>query len=94
MANGGSIKYNVGFNVDKSGLNQLKSSLQEIKNMTAKDFMNITGGNDLAKAKNELDEIHRTLGKVDAAFESAFNSDLGTLNIAKFNQIFIIFIDK
>ena len=86
MANGGSIKYNIGFNVDKSGLNQLKSSLQEIKNMTAKDFMNITGGNDLAKAKKELDEIHRTLGKVDAAFESAFNSDLGTLNIAKFNQ--------
>lgn len=86
MANGGSIKYNIGFNVDKSGLNQLKSSLQEIKNMTAKDFMNITGGNDLSKAKKELDEIHRTLGKVDAAFESAFNSDLGTLNIAKFNQ--------
>ena len=86
MANGGSIKYNIGFNVDKSGLNQLKASLQEIKNMTAKDFMNITGGNDLGKAKKELDEIHRTLGKVDAAFESAFNSDLGTLNIAKFNQ--------
>ena len=86
MANGGSIKYNIGFNVDKSGLNQLKSSLQEIKNMTAKDFMNITGGNDLTKAKKELDEIHRTLGKVDAAFEAAFNSDLGTLNIAKFNQ--------
>ena len=35
MANGGSIKYNIGFNVDKSGLNQLKSSLQEIKSMTA-----------------------------------------------------------
>ena len=86
MANGGSIKYNIGFNVDKSGLNELKSSLQEIKNMTAKDFMDINGGNDLTKAKNELEKIHQTLGKVDAAFESAFNSDLGTLNIAKFNQ--------
>lgn len=86
MANGGSIKYNIGFNVDKSGLNQLKSSLQEIKMMTAQDFMKITGGNDLSKAQKELKEIHQTLGKVDAAFESAFNSDLGTLNIAKFNQ--------
>ena len=53
MANGGSIKYNIGFNVDKSGINQLKSSLQEIKSMTAKEFMNITGGNDLCKAKKE-----------------------------------------
>ena len=42
MANGGSIKYTVGFNVDKSGLNQLKASLQELKQNNLLDlFTNI-----------------------------------------------------
>ena len=84
MANGGSIKYNIGFNVDKSGLNQLKSSLQEIRNMTMNDFLKINNG-DISKANDDLKAVQGTLQTIDRAFESAFNTDLGTLNIAKFN---------
>lgn len=86
MANGGSIKYNIGFNVDKTGLNQLKSSLQEIKAMTATDLMKIGGHNDIEKANNDLKELQKSIQLIDGALERAFNTDLGTLNVAKFNQ--------
>lgn len=85
MASGGSIKYSIGFNVDKTGLNQLKSSLQEIKNMTGDDLVKISGKS-FQDAQQDLKDIQGTLKQVEAAFDSAFNADLGTLNIAKFNQ--------
>lgn len=86
MANGGSIKYNIGFNVDKTGLNQLKSSLQEIKAMTAQDLMKIGGHDDITKATKDLEALQGTIKQIDGALERAFNTDLGTLNVAKFNQ--------
>ena len=58
MANGGRINYSVGFNVDKTGLNQIRSSLQEIKNLTAQDLMRIGGHDDLQRAKRELDSLN------------------------------------
>ena len=86
MANGGSIKYSIGFNVDKTGLNQLKSSLQEIKQMTANDIMRIGGHTDIQRANQELAELKSSIAAIDNALDQAFNSDLGTLNITKFNQ--------
>lgn len=85
MANGGSIKYNIGFNVDKSGLNELKQSFQELKRMTTEDFMKISGKG-FKDADAELKKIKGTVKEVEYAFHGAFNKDLGTLNISKFNQ--------
>ena len=82
MANGGSIKYTVGFNVDKSGLNQIKASLQELQNLTHADLKMVN-----ANATNgELEKIKKTAKEVESALERAFNPNLGTLNISKFNQ--------
>ena len=86
MANGGQIRYSVGFDVDKTGLNQIRSSLQEIKNLTAQDLMRIGGHDDLQRAKTELDSLKASVATIDDAFKKAFNTDLGTLNVAKFNQ--------
>lgn len=86
MANGGRIDYSIGFNVDKTGLNQIKSSLQEIKNLTAQDLMKIGGHTDIQKAENELKALKTSIGQIDGALEKAFNTDLGTLNVSKFNQ--------
>ena len=82
MASGGSIKYNIGFNVDKTGLNQLKTSLKEIQMMTEKDMLKIDGGKNVA----ELNKIKQTASEVEKAFNQAFNQDLGTLNVTKFKQ--------
>ena len=86
MANGGRIDYSIGFNVDKTGLNQIKSSLQEIKNLTAQDLMKIGGHTDIQKAEQELKSLKTSISQIDGALEKAFNTDLGTLNVSKFNQ--------
>ena len=41
MANGGTIKYKVGFDVDSSGLQALKTALADIQKMTRSDLMKI-----------------------------------------------------
>ena len=82
MANGGQIKYGIGFNVDKSGLNEVKTALQEIKNMTVNDLIKINGQG----TKQELDKIKQDAAVVETALKKAFNPNLGTVNISKFNQ--------
>ena len=40
MANN-QIKFGIGFNVDKTGLNEARAALQEIKNMTQGEFLKL-----------------------------------------------------
>lgn len=80
--NGGSINYTVKYNVDKTGLNQMKASLQEIFNLSKQDLIKINSkatDADLAKLKASAKEV-------ESALERAFNPNLGTLNVSKFNQ--------
>lgn len=83
MANGGRIDYTVGFKVDQSGLNQIKANLTSIQQGTTKDFVGLKG---LQDADKKLVEIKKTASDVEAALNRSFNSNLGTLNISKFNQ--------
>ena len=80
------IDIDVGLKIDKTGLNQIKSSLQEIKNLTAQDLMKIGGHTDIQKAEQELKSLKSSISQIDGALEKAFNTDLGTLNVSKFNQ--------
>lgn len=80
--NGGSINYTVKYNIDKTGLNQMKASLQEIFNLSKQDLIKINSkatDADLAKLKASAKEV-------ESALERAFNPNLGTLNVSKFNQ--------
>lgn len=86
MANGGNIRYSVGFNVDKAGLNQIKASLQELKQITAGDFLKINPGRNLATVEAEIQKIRDSVGQLETALSKAFNTNLGTLNVSKFNQ--------
>ena len=52
----GQIKYSVGFDIQKEGLNQLKTSLQELQKLTEKDLMRINSSN-LETAKKDLHQI-------------------------------------
>ena len=59
MANGGTIKYKVGFDVDSSGLNAIKTSLAEIKKLTTQDILKLNPNfnGDVSKAAEKLNEI-------------------------------------
>ena len=76
--NGGTIKFNVGFNVDKSSLNQITKSLQEVQRAASsnKDMNLDTQFKQAASAAKQLQQI----------INSSWNDKLNQLNLDKFNQ--------
>ena len=90
MAGNNVINYDIKFNADTSNItskvNELKTTFNEIKNMSFDGFMNMKGGGDATKLRQEYDQLKTTVQAVDTALTQAFNKDLGTLNVAKFNQ--------
>ena len=80
--NGGQLNFGVGFNVDSSGLNKLKASLQQLQSATTKDLVNV----DASKARAELTDIKSTASSVEAALMKAFNPKLNSVNVTKFNS--------
>ena len=85
MANGGNIRYSIGFNVDKTGLNQIKASLQEIQKLTAQDLIKINNSS-LEAAQKDLEKIKASAQSLEGALEKSFNTNIGALNVSKFNQ--------
>lgn len=79
MAN--KLTYDVGFNVNNTDLQQIKTELQNISSMTLKDLKLI----DANATKAELNEIKQSAQVVGTAIESSFNPKLGTINVDKFN---------
>ena len=76
-SNGGRINFQVGFNVDKSGLNSLKSSLQSLQKIKIADF---------SGTKEQLKQVKDTAAAVQIALQKAFNVNLGSVNLNTFNQ--------
>ena len=83
MAN--QIKYGVKFDVDTKSLNQLKSSLQQIKKVSLDDIMKFNNTS-LSSAEKILKSIQEDANKVESALNKAFNTKLNTLNLQTFNR--------
>lgn len=77
------VKIGVGFNVDKSGLNELRRELQAIQQMKPTDIVNT---NNIDKATADLKEAQEAAKVFQGALEKSFNAKLGTSNIATFNK--------
>lgn len=75
--NGGNIKYSIGFSVDKSGLERLNDVLSNISYNASLPANNLNAG--LKQAGNTANQLKEILSKT-------YNTELGTLNVAKFNQ--------
>lgn len=86
MAATNRIDFTVGFNTDQSGLSSIKKALEEIQKMTSGDLMSLNKGMDLSEANSRLSQIKESASQVQKALEKAFNADLGTLNVSKFNN--------
>lgn len=80
--NGGQINFGVGFNVDKSELNDLKKAIDQIY---ATKPSSIIDAKSITDARARLTEIQNTADKVEEALTKAFNPKLNTVNITKFN---------
>lgn len=80
MAKQGNIRFGVGFDVDKSGLEQLKSSIASLSHIDKFDLI------DANADIKELNEVKRVAGEVGNALQKSFNQDLGTYNIQTFKK--------
>lgn len=81
MANN-QITFGVGFKVDESGLKTLRSQLQEIQRLTAKDLTLQFGD----QATDQLAKTKAAAARVEQALNKAFNTRLNSLNITQFNK--------
>ena len=71
------INFQIGYTVDKAGLTEMQSLFQQIANMAKEP------GNQL---KTGLQQAAATANTLDQILEKTFNTNLGTLNVTKFNQ--------
>lgn len=78
------INFEIGYTVDKSGLNELTKSLQNIYAMSKEDLVKINNTS-ISQAAKQLSQIKTTAGAVEIALQSAFNQKLGTVNLQTFN---------
>ena len=85
MAEQRRVNYTVGFKTDKSSLNQIKKSLEEIRNLTQQDVSQSMGV-DTSTAQKNLQTARKEAIAVENAIRKAFNQKLNTVNIDKFNQ--------
>lgn len=82
MANQGRVNFGIGFNVDKSGLNNLKRELQNLINLNEKDLIKINADATI----KDLNEIQNVASRVSDALEKSFNPKLNTTDLTKFKQ--------
>lgn len=81
------VRINVGYNVDKSGLSSLKSSLQSIQKMTSEAFLANNPGKQFENVSKELLRVKSVAATVEDALTKAFNPKLNTINIQTFNNV-------
>jgi TP901 family phage tail tape measure protein len=77
MATGGQIRYNVGFNIDKTGLNELTKTLQNVQ-----QELNKTGNTNV---DNSLKDGVKAAQQLESILNDAWNSKLNQLDLNKVN---------
>ena len=82
---GGDIRYGIKFDYDKSGLNGIKTSLNEVKTI-ANNLLTGINPTGLNVTKTEIKNIIGSVNQLEAAFNQAFNPQLGIVNLQTFNQ--------
>lgn len=85
-AHKGQINMGMRFDVDKSSLQQVKAELQSIQKMTVQEFSLKNANMGFKEAQSKLIEIKREANAVQAALDRAFNTNLGSMNVTKFDM--------
>lgn len=79
--NTGQIKFGISFDINRSGLNELKSQIASIQSLGNKDLFKLTG---IKMTQNELEKIQQVAQQTEMALEAAFDPTINTLNIKQF----------
>lgn len=84
MAN--KINFEVGLNLNQAQYSQLKHQLTELSKLTSHDLLANNEKLGLDEAQQQLTSIKKSANDVRTALVNAFNVNLGTINIDKFNS--------
>lgn len=71
------IDFQIGFSVDKAGLNKMQSLFEQISYKAQEPGQELNTG---------LQNAAKTASTLETILSKTFNTELGTLNVAKFNQ--------
>ena len=71
------IDFQIGFSVDKTGLNKMQSLFEQISYKAQEPGQELNTG---------LQNAAKTASTLETILSKTFNTELGTLNVAKFNQ--------
>ena len=82
---GGNIKYGIEFTPIGTGLNSVKSSLNQIHTLANNLFKGINPQG-LNLTKQQIQESITAVNQLEMAFTKAFNPQLGTINLQTFNN--------
>ena len=72
--------------LDKSGINSLKSEIQALKKVTEDDLIKIGSAQNLDEAKNKISSIKNSILQVERALNQAFNVKLNDTDLVKLNS--------
>ena len=84
----GQIQYTIGFNLDKTGLNELKTELQKISHLKTSEIMQKNPSLNKTEASSLMQSLRNDIKLVNNAFDKAFDSKAGITNIKKLNEEF------
>ena len=76
------IKYGIGFEVDESGLQKLKSSLQSLSQYKMDDLLKINTD----ATEQDLQDLQRSVSAVQQALDKSYNFKLDSTNVHGFNE--------
>ena len=76
MANQKKVDIQIGFSIDKSGLSEMQSSFQQIMTLAEQPGKKMDAG---------FQQAAKTAATLDNILSKTFNTDLGSLNVTKFN---------
>lgn len=76
------IKYGIGFEVDESGLQKLKSSLQSLSQYKMDDLLKINTD----ATEQDLQDLQRSVSAVQQALDKSYNFKLDSTNVHAFNE--------
>lgn len=80
------IRYNVDFNINQQQINQLRTELQSLQKMSVANFSNLNPNMNLKDVQTQLASLHKSASQLETAFNRAFNTQLGTVNLQKLKQ--------
>ena len=86
MATSTNFNFKVGYSLDKASFTQIQNSLKSLQNYIGSGKMSLDKGLQVSEARAEIESAMNSVKSMQAVLENAFNTDLGAVNVAKFNQ--------